>query len=166
MRKILIVIDMQNDFIDGSLANKAAEAIVPGIAKAIKDYSEVVFTRDTHDENYLSTAEGKKLPIEHCVRGTHGWEIRKELLDTAPVRAIIDKPTFGWLGWDLGLKPEDELTLVGTCTDICVVSNALILKAKYPESKISVIESLCAGLTEERHKAAIETMRSCQIDIL
>lgn len=166
MRKILAVIDMQNDFIDGSLANEAAAAIVLGIADAIKDYDEVIFTRDTHDENYLSTAEGKKLPIEHCVCGTHGWEIRKELLDAAPIRAIIDKPTFGWLGWDLNLKPEDELTLVGTCTDICVVSNALILKAKYPESKISVIESLCAGLTEEKHKAAIETMRSCQIDIL
>ena len=166
MRKILAIIDMQNDFIDGSLANAAAAAIVPGIADAIKSYDEVIFTRDTHDENYLSTAEGKKLPIEHCLRGTHGWEIRKELLDAAPVRAIVDKPTFGWLGWDLSLKPEDELTLVGTCTDICVVSNALILKAKYPESKISVIESLCAGLTEEKHKAAIETMRSCQVDIL
>lgn len=166
MSNKLIVIDMQNDFIDGSLANEAAARIVPEMAEFIKGFDEVIFTRDTHHDNYLSTAEGRNLPIPHCIEGTKGWEVREELVNAAHARAYVNKPTFGYIDWNLDLHPGDEITLVGTCTDICVVSNALILKAKYPENRISVVGHLCAGLTEEKHKAALEVMRSCQVEVV
>lgn len=166
MGRILIVIDMQNDFITGSLGSQEAQAIVPNVKAKIKEYVDrgdrVIFTRDTHEENYLETAEGKKLPVKHCVKDTDGWQIVPAL--KVEKCEYINKPTFGWLGWD-GFCEKDEIELIGVCTDICVVSNALILKAKYPEAVISVDASCCAGVTPEKHKAALETMRSCQIDV-
>ncbi len=166
MKKTLIVVDMQNDFIDGSLGTKEAEGIVENVREKIAQYrargDEVIFTRDTHTEDYLNTSEGKKLPVVHCVRGTHGWQIT-DRLDTADAQ-IIDKPTFGWTGW--AERQFEEIELVGLCTDICVVSNALILKALFPDVKISVDASCCAGVTPESHQAALTTMQMCQIDVI
>ena len=154
MRKILIVIDMQNDFIDGALGTKEAEAIVPAVVRKIKSYpaDDVYATRDTHPENYLDTQEGEHLPVRHCIKGTAGWQLCKEVAPLIPEGHIFDKPTFG-----------SVVELVGLCTDICVVSNALLLKAVLPEMKISVDASCCAGVTPQKHEAALETMRSCQI---
>lgn len=128
--RTLIVVDMQNDFIDGSLGTKEAQAIVPAVAAKIKEYQEhgdeIIFTRDTHTKDYLNTPEGKQLPVEHCIKGTHGWEIAAGL--EVEGATYIDKPTFGWTHWNE--RKFDEVELVGLCTDICVVSNALILKAQ------------------------------------
>lgn len=166
MSRVLIVIDMQNDFVTGALGSKEAQAIVPGVQAKIKAYADrgdrVIFTRDTHGEDYLDTPEGKKLPIKHCIKDTEGWQIVPGL-ETGNCE-YINKPTFGWLGWD-DLGETDEIELIGVCTDICVVSNALILKAKYPNAVISVDAGCCAGVTPEKHEAALETMRSCQIDV-
>lgn len=172
--KILVVVDMQNDFINGSLANEDAQKIVDKVAQKIEERRnqgyEIIFTRDTHGENYLSTMEGKNLPVKHCIMGTDGWEIIKELpvLDAL----IIDKPTFGYIGLgdairELAAEPKnlEEVELIGVCTDICVVSNALLLKAMLPETRICVDEKCCAGISKESHEAAITTMKMCQIDI-
>ena len=168
MKKTLIVIDMQNDFIDGALGSKEAQAIVPNVKKKIEEYEangyDVVFTRDTHQTDYLDTNEGKHLPVEHCIEGTHGWDISSELISTHPY-PIVDKPTFGNLHWKTFFEFE-EIELVGLCTDICVVSNALILKAMYPDSNITVDASCCAGVTPESHKAALTTMKMCQINVI
>lgn len=166
MKKTLIVIDMQNDFIDGSLGTDEAVKIVPNVRKKIEEYrkngDEIIFTRDTHGENYLDTPEGKKLPVVHCVKGTHGWQIADEL--DIPNAVHIDKPSFGYTRWDkFGFE---KIELVGLCTDICVVSNALILKALFPNSEISVDSNCCAGVTPETHNAALETMKMCQIDVV
>ena len=165
MKKTLIVVDMQNDFIDMALGTKEAVAIVPAVKAKIEEYTkngdEIIFTRDTHTDNYLNTPEGKKLPVPHCIKGTMGWEIYDGLyVDGCK---IIDKPNFGWSEW----KNEnlEKIELVGLCTDICVVSNALILKATFPDIKISVDASCCAGVTVESHKAALLTMKMCQINI-
>ena len=172
MRKLLIVIDMQNDFIDGSLGTPEAFAIIEPVKDKIRSYpAENVFaTMDTHEPDYLSTQEGKNLPVEHCIRGSHGWEIRADIRELLQDANIYEKPTFGSLSLaedlqKLSEKEELELTLVGLCTDICVVSNALLLKAYMPEVKISVDAACCAGVTPEKHQAALETMRSCQIHI-
>ena len=166
MSRVLIVIDMQNDFVTGALGSKEAQAIVPNVQAKIKEYADrgdrIIFTRDTHEENYLDTAEGKKLPVIHCIKGTDGWQIIPQL--EVEGCEYIDKPTFGWLNWG-GFGKHDEIELVGVCTDICVVSNALILKAMYPEAVISVDAGCCAGVTPEKHEAALETMKSCQIDV-
>ncbi len=166
MKKTLIVVDMQNDFIDMALGTKEAVAIVPKvkakIAQYVNDGNEVVFTRDTHDENYLETNEGKNLPVPHCIKGTYGWEIADGLYVEGS--RIIDKPNFGWKNWDKEVLEEVEL--VGLCTDICVVSNALIIKAAHPEIKVSVDSQCCAGVTPETHKAALETMKMCQINVM
>ena len=164
--RALIVVDMQNDFIDGSLGTKEAVAIVPKVKKKIADAraegSEVIFTRDTHYDDYLQTNEGKHLPVVHCVEESKGWEISSEL--DASSSTIINKNTFGYTGWtDFDFE---EVELVGLCTDICVVSNALIIKALFPEIKVSVDASCCAGVTPEAHEAALATMRSCQIEIV
>ncbi len=162
MKKTLIVIDMQYDFINGSLGTKEAQAIVPNVKKKIEEYKadgwEIIFTRDTHYENYLETSEGKKLPVEHCLKGTHGWEIEESLM--VPGAELIDKPSFGWTNWNVN---SEKIELIGLCTDICVVSNALILKAMYPDAEISVDAGCCAGVTPETHKAALQTMKMCQI---
>lgn len=166
MKRTLIVVDMQNDFIDMALGTKEALAILPNVKAKIEEYKnrgdEIIFTRDTHSENYLSTSEGKKLPVVHCIKGTRGWEIADGLYVEGA--RIIDKPNFGWCGW----KDFDfcDVELVGLCTDICVVSNALIIKAFHPEIRISVDSNCCAGVTPASHIAALETMKMCQIDIV
>lgn len=166
--KTLIVIDMQNDFIDGALGTQEAQAIVPNVKKKIEEYrargDKVIFTRDTHSEDYLSTNEGKHLPVKHCIRGTDGWDISKTL-DVKSEDIILNKPSFGSFRW-LYMGIDDDIEIVGLCTDICVVSNALILKALYPEINITVDASCCAGVTPESHQAALTTMKSCQINIV
>lgn len=166
MKKTLIVVDMQKDFIDGSLGTKEAIGIVENVKKKISEYQnrgdEIIFTRDTHRGNYLSTNEGKYLPVEHCIEGTDGWGIRDGLDVTTAI--YIDKPTFGYMRWiDYNLE---EVEIIGLCTDICVISNALIIKATYPEIKVSVDASCCAGVTPESHKAAITTMKMCQVEVV
>ena len=164
--KTLIVVDMQNDFIDGSLGTKEAVSIVSDVKAKIEEYrkngDEVIFTRDTHHDNYLETNEGKYLPVVHCIENTKGWEIKDGLFFEGA--EVIDKPSFGYMGW-MDHKFE-EIEIIGLCTDICVVSNALILKAMFPEIKISVDPKCCAGVTPESHSAALETMKMCQIEII
>ena len=171
MKKLLIVIDMQNDFIDGSLGTKEARAIVPAVLAKIESYppEAVIATMDTHGPDYLKTQEGKKLPVEHCIKGTDGWRIRPEIEALLSKARIYEKPTFGCEKLAADLKAEKglkEVEIIGLCTDICVVSNALLIKAALPELKIKVDSSCCAGVTPEKHLAALETMRSCQIEVV
>jgi nicotinamidase-related amidase len=172
--KILIVVDMQNDFIDGALGTKEAVAIVPSVLKKIKEFQgKVIFTLDTHPEDYMNTQEGKNLPVRHCIRGTDGWKLPEEIdrLRSEKNADVYEKPTFGSkeLASDLEKLNKTEkiesIELIGLCTDICVVSNALMIKAFLPEVEISVDESCMAGVTPEKHEAALETMRSCQIKV-
>lgn len=169
MKKALIVVDMQNDFVSGSLGTKEAQAVTEQVVKKTAHYIEegldVIFMRDTHEENYLETMEGKKLPVKHCIRGSYGWEIIDELKPYANV--IIDKPTFGStiLAEYARDKGYEEVELIGLCTDICVVSNALLLKAHFPEMEVKVDAKCCAGVTPESHDAAVTTMKMCQITI-
>ena len=172
MRKILIVVDMQRDFIDGALGTKEAEAIVEPVRKKMETYQkpDIYLTRDTHGEDYLDTAEGKKLPVAHCIKGTEGWQLHPEIEALADRSHIIDKPTFGSMELMELLAQENrkeplELELVGLCTDICVVSNALLLKAAMPENPIRVDPACCAGVTPDSHKAALVTMEMCQIGV-
>jgi nicotinamidase-related amidase len=165
--KTLIVVDMQNDFISGSLGSKEAQAIVPNVKKKIEEYiergDEIIFTRDTHSVDYLKTNEGTNLPVEHCINGTYGWLIADEV--NHPECRHLNKKTFGYTLWDYEGDFE-EIEIVGLCTDICVVSNALILKAQFPEIKITVDASCCAGVTPESHQAALTTMKMCQINVI
>lgn len=168
--KTLIVVDMQNDFIDGALGTKEAVAIVPNVKKKIAEYiangDKVLYTRDSHNENYMETNEGKHLPVKHCIIGTNGWKVADEVENTNCDH--INKPNFGWTGWYECYYPElvmSDIELVGLCTDICVVSNAIILKAMFPEVNITVDASCCAGVTPESHKAALLTMKMCQIEV-
>ena len=172
MRKILLVIDMQNDFIDGALGTPEAAAIVDRVAAEIGKYpaQDVFATRDTHGTHYLDTQEGRNLPIPHCVKGTPGWELNPKIAAALGDAAVVDKPTFG--SRELAervarLAQEDELdiTMVGLCTDICVVSNALLIKAFLPETTVRVLSACCAGVTPESHQAALSTMRMCQIQV-
>jgi len=172
MRKILIVIDMQNDFIDAALGTKEAVAIVEAVKEKIRSYpaENVIATMDTHTENYMQTQEGKYLPVPHCIKGTDGWKIRPDIAELLTGAKIYEKPTFGSVALaadlkELSEKEEIEIELIGLCTDICVASNALLLKATMPEVKISVDPACCAGVTPEKHEAALETMRSCQIQM-
>ncbi len=169
--KLLVVVDMQNDFIDAALGTKEAVAIVPAVKEKIRQYRDegnlVIFTRDTHQKNYLQTQEGKNLPVEHCIEGSDGWQISKELevLDSV----IIDKPTFGSVALSSHVKNLEnisEIELCGLCTDICVISNALILKANLPETPIKVDSKACAGVTPESHLNALNAMKMCQIEIV
>ncbi len=170
MRKLLIVIDMQNDFIDGALGTKEACAIVDAVKEKIRSYpgSDVIATMDTHREDYMNTQEGRYLPVPHCIRGTDGWQIRPDVAALLTGAAIYEKPSFGSVHLAEAVRDMqdvEEIELIGLCTDICVVSNALLLKAFLPEVKISVDAACCAGVTPEKHLAALETMRSCQIEI-
>ena len=172
MKQILIIVDMQNDFIDGALGTKEAVAIVPKVEDKIRNFDgEVFFTRDTHETWYLETQEGKNLPVPHCIRGTEGWQIRKEL-DALRKTDPIDKETFGStdLAADLLALHEDEeigsITLVGLCTDICVISNALLLKATRPGVPIDGDAACCAGVTPESHENALKAMEACQIKVM
>ena len=173
MRKILIVIDMQNDFIDAALGTKEAVAIVEKVKEKIRSFeaSDVIATMDTHGEDYMQTQEGKYLPVPHCIKGSDGWKIRPDIAELLEEAKIYEKPSFGSTALaedlkELSGKEEIELELIGLCTDICVVSNALLLKAMMPEVQISVDASCCAGVTPEKHEAALETMRSCQIRVV
>ncbi len=172
MRRILVVVDMQKDFIDGSLGTANAQAIVDLVAEKMKSYdkADIYVTRDTHGEDYLQTAEGRKLPVVHCVKGTEGWQLHPQIEAQADKAHIIDKPTFGSVALMEMLREENEkepiaIELVGLCTDICVVSNALLLKAAMPETEILVDKNCCAGVTPETHRAALATMEMCQIQI-
>lgn len=165
--KYLLVIDMQNDFVDGVLGTKEAQAIVPYVREKIKQRRKegyrVIFTRDTHFDNYSDTQEGKKLPFPHCIHKTNGWQIVDGL--TQANDEIIDKFSFGYYDWPRELKNIDEIELIGLCTDICVVSNALVLKTNFPEVPIKVDPKACAGVTVDSHDAALLTMKMCQIEV-
>ena len=164
MRKILVVVDMQNDFIDGALGTPEAVAIVENVKARIREYdpADIFVTMDTHAPNYLETQEGRNLPVEHCIEGTDGWQLWEGL--EVPGAIIIDKPSFGYTKWaDYKLE---EVEMIGLCTDICVVSNALIIKALFPEIKVTVDASCCAGVTPESHAAALTTMKMCQVEVI
>ncbi len=170
--KVLVVVDMQNDFIDQALGTKEAVGIVENVAKKISGFDgRVIFTRDTHHENYMNTQEGKNLPVEHCIEGSEGWKI-SSALPVSDDAIIFDKPTFG--SKELGeylenlaeLTPIEEIEVIGLCTDICVISNALLIKAFLPEVRITVDASCCAGVTPQSHKNALEAMKSCQINVV
>lgn len=173
MKKFLIVVDMQKDFVDGALGTKEAVAIVPKVAEKIKDFEgEIIVTYDTHSDNYMETAEGNKLPVSHCIKGTDGWKLDKNVLKALEGRKYteIEKPTFGSVNLPKLIESaasgeEFTIELIGLCTDICVVSNALLLKASFPETEISVDPDCCAGVTPESHNAALLTMKMCQINI-
>lgn len=184
--KVLIIVDMQNDFIDGALGTPEAQAIVPNVVNKMKEHKNtntiILFTKDTHKENYLDTPEGKKLPVPHCIEGTSGWSIAKPIASEfksdgymtyssgTVINSRVLKPTFG--SYDL-LKildddaiELDEIELCGVCTDICVISNAIMIKNFFPDVKVTVDASCCAGVTPEKHAAALEVMKSCQIDVI
>lgn len=172
--KVLVVVDMQNDFLDDAvLGNERCRAVVPGIVRKIEagGYDCIVATRDTHDENYLNTQEGKNLPVPHCIEGSEGWQIEESIASalakcTVPVE-YVNKPSFGSmeLAGLLSEKGADEVELVGVCTGICVISNAMLVKAGEPEAVVTVDASCCACVTEESHKTALEAMKLCQIQI-
>ena len=175
MKKILVVVDMQNDFVDGALGTREAVAIVPNVVKKIREFDgdEIFVTYDTHYDNYLSTLEGQKLPVPHCIDGSYGHGLNAEVKAALAGKQYQDviKAGFGSFSISRGLKDrypgeEMEIELVGLCTDICVVSNALIMRAGYPNAKITVDASCCAGVTPETHAAALTTMRCCQIDVI
>lgn len=175
MKKILIVVDMQKDFVNGALGTKEAESIVGNVVKKIEAFDgEIYATYDTHYEDYMETSEGKNLPVPHCIEGSDGWMLDERVasaLNKKDEYTEIQKITFGSVDLPLILAEEHnmdevQIELIGLCTDICVVSNALILKATYPETPISVDASCCAGVTPESHKAALTTMRMCQINII
>lgn len=172
MQNILLVIDMQNDFIDGALGSPAAQAVVPYVVERVKNFEgTVLFTRDTHRENYANTQEGRNLPVVHCLRGTHGWQLHPEL-EALRKTEPIDKVTFGAASLPAILSDLDDhdrissITLLGLDTDICVISNALLIKAFFPEIPIRVDARGCAGVTPESHQTALEAMKACQIEIL
>ena len=171
MQKILVVVDMQNDFIDGALGTAEAVAIVPKVAEKIKNFDgTVLYTRDTHEENYMETQEGKNLPVPHCIRGTEGWQIRTELQQAGA--EVVDKPTFGSRALAEKLvemnreEAIESITLIGLCTDICVISNAFVIKAFLPETPIIVDAACCAGVTPKSHERALEAMKVCQIAVV
>jgi len=173
MKKILVVVDMQNDFVDGSLGSTYAKAIVDNVVNKIENFDgDIIATYDTHYENYMQTSEGKQLPVPHCIKGTEGWELNEKVKNALERKGYtsIEKITFGSIDLPDTVKSlvgdEDfSIELIGLCTDICVVSHALLLKASFPEVDISVDSSCCAGVSQVTHYAAIDTMRCCQINV-
>ena len=175
-KKFLIVVDMQKDFIDGALGTKEAQAIVPAAAQRIRACREagytVIGTLDTHGADYMETAEGKKLPVPHCIRETEGWQLNGAIREAMGEAILVEKPTFGSVRLPeiirdrLAEGDTLKIEVMGLCTDICVVSNTLLLKAYFPEAAIAVNAACCAGVTPEKHRSALETMASCQIDLL
>lgn len=170
MKELLVVVDMQKDFIDGSLGTKEACAIVEPVCEKIRSFNgDVIYTRDTHGENYLDTLEGKNLPVKHCIKDTEGWQIQPDVYEAGSGKTlcVIDKPVFGSVELTeiAFIGRYEKVTLIGLCTDICVVTNALLLKTKLKEIPVAVIENLCAGVTPQSHKAAVETMKMCQVII-
>ncbi len=174
MKKILVVVDMQNDFINGSLGTKEAEQIVDPVVRKIRGFEgDILVTLDTHSHRYLETAEGKKLPVPHCIRMTNGWLLNERVLEALSEKGyrLIEKHTFGSVKLaeeiqEIREDGEAEVEFVGLCTDICVVSNVLLVKAFFPEMTIRVDARCCAGVTPGSHRAAVETMKMCQIEIL
>ncbi len=174
MKSLLLVVDMQNDFIDGALGTREAQDILPAVIRRVQEFDgDVLFTRDTHFENYLETQEGKNLPVPHCIKGTKGWELQEELKKFCEREgcALLDKVTFGSKELPAYLEahyPEgvESVEVVGLCTDICVISNAMVLKAFFPELPVSVRASCCAGVTPQSHENALEAMKMCQIALL
>lgn len=185
MEKVLIVVDMQNDFVSGSLGTPEAQAIVSNVRRKVESAKKkgykIIFTRDTHQANYLDTSEGKKLPVEHCIENTWGWEIIDEL-DTENCR-VINKPTFGYKEWEsilsvanaehnffdsytVSIETPKSIEVIGLCTDICVIANCIILKTLYPDAEITVNAKCCAGVTPESHEAALKVMKMCQINVI
>ena len=179
--KVLVVVDMQNDFVYDALGTEEARAIVPKVVEKVCEYKKngarIIFTQDTHDKDfYLKSQEGRNLPVEHCIKRTKGWEIIPELKDIFEIVCGIEKNTFGseelaevlgeWYYYDTPLGEDFEVIFCGVCTDICVISNILVTKACCPEIPITVDASCCAGVTPEKHKAALEVMRSCQINVI
>ena len=178
--KVLVVVDMQKDFVDGALGSPEAQAIVPNVAEKVKQYAKmedglIVYTRDTHFADYVDTREGRYLPVPHCIFETEGWEIVPEVLNDQAAVVIFNKETFGYsaIAEEIGYivnrefgQEIDSIEVCGLCTDICVVSNALILKATFPGIPFVVDSACCAGVTPEKHEAALEVMRSCQIDVI
>lgn len=171
MKKLLVVIDMQTDFIDGVLGTKEAISILPNVKAKIEQYQQngdsIVFTKDTHKTNYLETQEGKNLPVTHCIEGSEGWQIHPELVSFSNHVPCFCKPSFGSIELANYIKDQqfDEIELIGVCTDICVISNAILLKAFAPEAHILVDASCCAGVTKESHQNALSAMKMCQITI-
>lgn len=167
--KVLVIVDMQNDFITGSLGSKAARDIIPLACNKIATFEgKMIATFDTHQKDYLHTFEGKKLPVAHCVQKTWGWYADEYISQVAGDADYVLKNTFGYLNWKHILPIEDEIDcieIIGLCTDVCVVSNALILRACFPNTPIIVWSNLCAGTSEEAHEAALKTMQSCQIEV-
>lgn len=179
--KVLVVVDMQNDFIDGALGTKEAEAIVPKVVEKIRNFDgQIYFTKDTHGEDYMDTQEGKNLPVPHCIKGTKGWEYAPQIMELARGPAF-EKGTFGSLELGRAIQALDRelkagngsgeesgvesVTLVGLCTDICVISNALVIKAHVPEIPVIVDAACCAGVTPESHRQALKAMKMCQIQV-
>lgn len=177
---VLIVVDMQNDFVSGALGTAEAGPIVPEVVRRVADAVDrqemIFFTRDTHGPDYLQTQEGRRLPVPHCIRGTQGWELISQLSAYAAGRPLVDKPTFGSADLARMLRAQDQslralggrvekITLIGLCTDICVISNALLLKAFLPEAEITVDAACCAGVTPESHQTALAAMETCQITV-
>ena len=173
MKKLLLVIDMQNDFIDGALGTKEAQSILPAVIERVRSFDgDVIFTRDTHFDDYMETQEGKNLPVPHCIKGTPGWELAPELEKLRQERnaPVFDKLTFGCKELPAYLEeqyPEglESAEFIGVCTDICVISNALLVKAFFPELPVSVTASLCAGVSPQSHENALEAMKMCQIAV-
>lgn len=167
---MLIVIDMQNDFVDGALGSKEALAMAPELIEEVTSFQgDIIFTRDTHGDDYLNTQEGKNLPVKHCIRDTEGWQLFGRLRELAKNHTVIDKQTFGSMTLPQFIKGKgvpDTIVLCGVCTDICVISNAMILKAAFPETEIMVDSRCCAGTTPENHENALKAMKQCQIYIL
>ena len=172
MKRLYVVVDMQKDFINGSLGTREAQEMLPRMVdrlteiQARKD-TDIIFTMDTHGSDYLETQEGKNLPVQHCIKGTDGWQIAAALQVFAErAVAIVEKPSFGYIGWqDIG-KGYDEITMGGLCTDICVISNAMLLKAFFPEIRLRIDSTCCAGVTAESHNNALQSMKMCQMDII
>lgn len=175
-QKILVVVDMQKDFIDGALGTPEAQAMLPAAVAHIRKRKEegyhLIATLDTHEENYMETAEGKKLLVPHCIRNTSGWQLNGQIEKALGSCILVEKPSFGSLELPGVIKEltrdarQVTIELIGLCTDICVVSNGLILKANFPEANLQVVAGCCAGVTPEKHKASLETMASCQIDVI
>ena len=170
--KLLVVVDMQNDFVSGALGTKEAVAIVPyvvgRVVQAVNDGWDIIFTQDTHEEDYMDTQEGKNLPVPHCIRGSEGWEIIPQLQEYVEGRMRVEKPTFGSVQLANLLcfsESYEEIELIGLCTDICVISNALMIKGHLPEVPISVNAACCAGVTPASHNNALEAMKMCQITV-
>ena len=173
MRKLLVVIDVQNDFVDGSLGTEQARGNLGNIKEKILSYpvEDVIYTMDTHGEDYLETQEGKKLPVPHCIRGTRGWQIQEDIAPLLAQARCYEKPAAGCFELvedlqELSEKEEIEVELIGFCTDVCVVYNAMLLKTYMPEMKIVVDPACCAGMTPQKHLEALETMRDAQIEIV